>query len=284
MPDETKITNRQIGILGDHAHIEGGIHYHETARPLFSSFLPLHQLPTPPADFTGRESELAQLTAAIEYGGVTISGLRGMVGVGKTALALRLAKELLPRYPDAQFYLDLKGTAPPHLTPAEAMAHVVRAYHPTIELPKSEYELSKWYRSVLHSQRALLLMDNAADAEQVTPLIPPDGCILLVTSRKHFTLPGLQAVNLDTLPPADARALLLKIAERIEDYADEIAQLCGYLPLALRLAGSVLAERVDLDPSSYLERLKEAQTRLSLVNASFKSSYDLLSAEMQRLW
>jgi tetratricopeptide (TPR) repeat protein len=245
----------------------------------------LQQLPSPPADFTGRSAELAELQVALEgHGGATLCGLRGLGGIGKTALALKLAGQLMPRYPDAQFFLDMKGTTSQPLSAAEAMAHVVRAYHPTAKLPESESELSGLYRSVLHGQRALLLIDNAAYAEQVAPLIPPAGCLLLVTSRRHFTLPGLYAKNLDTLPPDDARALLLRIAGHIGDCAGEMARLCGYLPLALRLAGSALAEGVDLGPAGYLRRLADAQTRLGLVDASLDLSYQLLDAEMRHLW
>ena len=242
------------------------------------------QLPPPPGDFTGREEELAALCRAIEQGGVTISGLRGLGGIGKTVLALKLAEQITPRYPDAQIYLDLKGTGPTPLTPGEAMAHVVRAYRPTERLPESEAELCGLYRSVLHDQRALLLMDNAAGAAQVEPLIPPSSCLLLVTSRQRFTLPGMQAINLDTLPPPDARNFLLRIAGRIGDCADEMARLCGYLPLALRLAGSALARQEDLRPSEYLRRLEDRQTRLGLVEASLSLSYDLLGEGLQRQW
>jgi len=80
----------------------------ETVAP--SSAAALHQLPPPPGDFTGRKAELEELMEAIEKGGVTISGLRGMGGIGKTALALKLADELRERYPDAQIYLDLQKT------------------------------------------------------------------------------------------------------------------------------------------------------------------------------
>lgn len=271
----------QVGIVGDYAHVDE-IHFYA---PLPSKALSLHQLPSPPADFTGREAELAELGAALETGSATIFGLRGMGGVGKTVLALKLAEELAPCYPDAQFYLDLKGTNPQPLTSADAMAHVICAYHPTARLPESEAELSGLYRTVLHDQRAILLMDNAADRAQMEPLTPPAGCMLLVTSRRHFTLPGLQAVNLDALPLADARALLLKIAPRIgEGCENEIAELCGGLPLALRLAGSALAEREDLSPDQYLERLRDEQARLGLVEASFSLSYDLLSEELRHLW
>lgn len=245
----------------------------------------LHQLPSPPADFIGREEDLAALrTALAQDGAGAILGLRGMGGVGKTALALRLAEELQPSYPDAQLYLDLRGVDPQPLTPAQAMAHVVRSYHPEAPMPASEAELAGLYRSVLHGKRALLLMDNAGSREQVEPLIPPAGSLLLVSSRFRFTLPGLIARNLDELPEGEARDLLLRIAPRAGPQADEIARLCGRLPLALRLAGSALAERPDLSPSAYARRLHEGKERLDPVEASLDLSYELLSEERRRLW
>src|SRR5215208_2036976 len=243
----------------------------------------LHEVPRPPADFTGREDELKELLASIEIGGVTISGLQGMGGIGKTALAFNLVELLKPRYP-AQFYLDLKGASTQPLTVAEALAHVVRAYHPAAKLPDSESELRGLYLSVLDGHRALLLMDNAANAEQVEPLTPPAGCLLLVTSRQHFTVPGLAAKNLDTLSAADARDLLLTIAPRIETQADEIAALCGHLPLALRLAATVMVKYRNLSPTEYIGRLRDRQQRLQLIDASLSLSYELLSEELRERW
>jgi tetratricopeptide (TPR) repeat protein len=245
----------------------------------------LHQLPTPPADFTGREEDLDFLRSNLAEGGTgAIFGLRGMGGVGKTILAVKLANELKPRFPDAQIYLDLKGVDPQPLTAAQAMAHVIRAFHPETRLPESEADLAVLYRSVLEGKRALLLMDNAARKEQVEPLIPPSTCLLLVTSRFRFTLPGLVDRDLDEMPEKDAKTLLLKIAPRTRDATDEIARLCGRLPLALRLAGSALAERPDLSPSDYAQRLKEGKERLEPVEAALKTSYDLLTKERRRLW
>jgi hypothetical protein len=225
------------------SHIERKI---EAAAPVVKA---LHQLPPPPADFTGREAEIAELLAALENASLTISGLQGMGGVGKTALALKLAEKIKERYPDGQFYLDLLGVSPQPLTPAEAMAYVIRAYHPGAKLPESEAELRGIYISALHNQRALLLMDNARDKKQVEPLIPPAGCRLIITSRQSFTLPGIFAKNLDCLPTRDACKLLLAIAPRIGELAGEISRLCGYLPFALRLAASVIAERRNIEPA-----------------------------------
>ena len=255
-------------------------------RPISSLPPALHQLKPPPADFTGRADELAELLSAVRQGGVTISGLHGLGGVGKTALAYKLAEQLAPSYPDAQLVVELAGAGKQPLSPSDAMARVIRAYHPTAQLPAGEAELRGLYLSVLHGQRALLLLDDASGATQVEPLLPPASCILLVTSRQHFTLPGLRSVNLDVLPPADAHALLLRIAPRIGQDAPALAQLCGYLPLALRLTASALAERVDTTPADYVRRLTDATQRLRLtgVEASLTLSYDLLSQNLQALW
>ncbi|HEX6903779.1 MAG TPA: tetratricopeptide repeat protein [Thermoanaerobaculia bacterium] len=246
-----------------------------------------HQLPAPPGDFTGRQEELAALKKKLTQGGAgAIFGLRGMGGVGKTTLALKLAEELTPLYPDAQIYLDLKGVDPQPLTSAQAMAHVIRSFHPDAHLPENQVELAGLYRSVLHGKRTILFMDNASPKgrEQVEPLIPPAGSLLLVTSRFHFHLPGLYTRDLDEMPIEDARGLLLEIAPRIGEHADPIARLCGCLPLALRVAGSAFAERPTLSPVDYIRRLSEGKDRLDGVDASLRASYDILEEDKRKLW
>lgn len=244
---------------------------------------PATVLPAPPADFTGRTQELADLRNAVETGS-TILGLRGLGGVGKTALALKLAEALRVRYPDGQFFLDLQGITDNPLTPSEILARIIRADHPTAKLPETEAELRGLYLSELHGQRALIVLDNARDSAQVTPLLPPPGCLLLITSRQHFQLPGMHALDLDALPLAEASALLKKIAPHIGPQANELAELCGRLPLALTLAGSAVAQHNAVTTADYVRRLQDTRARLELIEASFALSYDLLSPELQSLW
>ncbi|HQE92986.1 MAG TPA: tetratricopeptide repeat protein [Anaerolineae bacterium] len=243
----------------------------------------LHTLPAPPRDFVGREDELETLLQAVETGGATISGLRGMGGVGKTTLALKLAEQLTPRYPDAQFYLDLRGVDPQPLTPTAVMTAVLRAYYPTARLPEDEAQLQPLYRSVLQGQRALLLLDNAADAAQLRPLLPPASCLLLVTSRQRFTLPGLHPLDLDAMPKLEAEALLREIAPRVDGRAGDLADLCGCLPLALRWAGDALNDTTMSVPR-FLERLQHERRLLEPADAALRLSYNLLPPDLQALW
>ncbi len=282
-----------VGISGGRTDVRGDIvggnkHVTEAPVPVIPA---LHQLPAPPDDFTGREDELKELRAAIASGGATISGLTGQGGVGKTVLALKLADEIKTQFPDAQIYLNLLGMSEKPKTPSQAMAYVIGAFEPKAELPDQEEALASIYRSVLDGKHALLLMDNAKDAAQVGPLIPPKGCFFLVTSRLRFSLPGLRAKDLETLPPEKAVDLLLKIEPRIDGEAQAISKLCGYLPQALRLAATALAERVNMAPSDYRQRLADEGNRPKLlaagnesVEASISLSYGLLDAEAQKRW
>ena len=254
--------------------------------PQLNKIIP-HQIPPPPRDFKGREDEIKDIFSNFEKG-ATITGLRGMGGIGKTALALVLAEKLNDQFPDGQIFIDMRGIsvnpALPPVTPVEAMAHVIRAYNPVDRLPENPVESRGLYLSILTGKRILLLLDNAANGEQVEPLLPPDGCSVLITSRIKFTLPGLVEKDLNILPPEKARELLLEIAPRISDRAEVLAKLCGYLPLALRNAARALAEKQDLSVSEYERRLREKVARLKLVKASFSLSYELLTPSRKKQW
>jgi len=256
--------------------------------------LPVPRVPPPPQDFTGRGEELEEILKSFNRG-ATITGLRGTGGIGKTALALVMADRLKSRFPDGQIFLKLEGTSPDPLKPAEAMAQVIRAFRGSEErLPEDQNEMQGLYNSVLEGKRVLLLLDNAADDKQVIPLLPPKGCAALVTSRQNFTLPGMpQPFSLDTMKPEEARDLLLRICPRIGDRAEELARLCGHLPLALQAAASFLAVKIDLKLSLYLEELRSERTRLEKIGregvdldleACFDLSYSRLPAETARIF
>jgi len=251
-----------------------------------STIIP-RQIPQPPHDFKGREEEIADILFNFEKG-ATITSLRGMGGIGKTALALVLADKIKSQFPDGQIFVDMRGTSNnpelPPLTPAEAMAQVIRAYNPVDRLPENSNELRGLYLSVLAGKRVLLLLDNAANGEQVEPLLPPAGCAVLITSRIKFALPGLAEKDLDILPSDKACELLLQIAPRIGNRAEELAKVCGRLPIALRNAASALAEKRDLSVPEYQRRLKDKMERLKLAEGSFSLSYDLLTPGRKKQW
>ncbi|MCI0389259.1 MAG: tetratricopeptide repeat protein [Acidobacteria bacterium] len=284
--------------------------YQHVIESPFFSMPTFHQLPPPLPEFTGRSSELAELYAARANRDVRVLNIQGPGGVGKTTLALKLADQLKPHYPDAQFYLDLKGASPQPLSVAEAQSAVIRAYLPTVRLPENEVELDHLYHSALMGKRALLLLDNAVGAQQVAPLVAPYGSITIVTSRNHISLPGMFSKQLERLSPSEARDLLLRIVPRVDGPAGKVAELCGHLPLALRLAGSALLISADLKVTDYIRRLERLQepprparltrtdspsgdssqplalTRSPIrpVDAALSLSYDLLVPGLQKLW
>jgi tetratricopeptide (TPR) repeat protein len=257
-------------------------------------------LPEPVPDFVGREEELKQLVKAL--GGrpkaraaagtgaaAAISGVRGLGGLGKTQLALSAARRLAAIFPDGQIMLALRGASADPMTPELALQTVIRSYDRAGRLPDDLAQLQAIYHSILSGKRVLILADDARDAAQVRPLLPPPGCALLITTRQRFALPGMAALDLEALPRDKAEKLLRQVCPRVGAHTAKLAQLCGYLPLALRISASVLASDDTLSVPRYLERLE--RERLALlrdpddpaadVEASLRLSYDALEATAQ---
>jgi len=250
----------------------------------------LFQLPAPVGDFVGRQNEIEQLRIALSADADEIICLCGMGGIGKTELTIQIARLLRDRFPDGQLMVNMRGTNETPRKSADAMAQCVRALRGLEgKLPENIDELGNLYRSLLSGKRMLLFLDNVRDAAQVTSLRPPPGCSILVTSRTPIAMAGLKNIFLEELSPAEARELISSIVVGIDlTVADEICELCGYLPLAIRAAGSLLAVTADLDPSRFVSQLHDERTRLEnlgtegvdiSVRASFNLSYASLSAE-----
>jgi tetratricopeptide (TPR) repeat protein/transcriptional regulator with XRE-family HTH domain len=240
------------------------------------------QLPAAAPDFTGRSAELKTLDNLLESDGkpgtMLISAIGGTAGVGKTALAVRWAHEVADRFPDGQLYVNLRGYDPDRsLPPAEALAGFLRALGVTSpDMPLTEDELSAQYRTLLAGRRVLVLLDNAASAEQVRPLLPASSsCVTLVTSRD--SLPGLVArdgarrLELDLLPVPDASVLLTNLigdrAAADPAATATLAEQCCRLPLALRVAAELAVVRGDVPLAELVDELADQQRRLDLLEA-----------------
>ena len=260
-------------------------------------------LPPDTAAFTGRQAELDRITAAVTEaagtgGVVAIHAIGGMPGVGKTALAVRAAHLLKDRFPDRQLFLSLYGHTPARdpVTPEAALAGLLTAVGVDARyLPGDLEGRTALWRDRMAEQQALLVLDNAASSAQVTPLLPgSEGCLVLVTSRRHLgDLPGAAApVLLKALPPREAREMFTRLAPRTVDgppeTVAELAELAGFLPLAL----SLLARLCARHPSWTLADLA-AETRARMltltaendsVAAAFAVSYRHLDPVRQEFF
>ncbi len=270
------------------------------------------QLPRDATWFTGRGAELEDLLAMATDSHlmpagptVMISAIDGMAGIGKTALAVHTARRLAGRFPDGQLFLDLhgftEGMAP--VGPADALDRLLRDVGvPGERIPAGLEERAALWRSVLAGRRMLIVLDNAAAEAQVQPLIPgAAGCLVLVTSRRCLAaLEATHVVSLDTLPEADAVKLLIRTANRPELIADtpdsmaelvEVVQLCGGLPLAIRIAAARLKHRRAWTVADLAQRLRGLDQRLTALDDGQRSvsvalhlSYQYLSPDAQRLY
>ncbi len=250
---------------------------------------PLFTIPAPPLDFTGRTSELDQLRVIFTDSTppVLITGLTGGAGIGKTALARCLAQELAARFPDARLEIDLQGAVrqpEKPLAPEEAMRRLLAPFYPGQKLPDQPAELRALYAETFRTHTCLLLLDNALDAAQVRPLLPPSPSAAIITSRAHFALSeaNLRPLRLDLLKPSDARKLLRRLSPRLEsaraDDLDDMAGACGHLPLALRVVAAVFDARPDWDLPTLLERLSDERTRLSTLAHPADTELDVAAA------
>jgi Mrp family chromosome partitioning ATPase len=192
------------------------------------------QLPADIGDFVGRQDELKAIMAHLKDAAVPVITVSGPPGVGKTALAVRVAHLLKDSYPDGQWFLRAADTAPPA------------------------------------DKRVLILLDDAENADQVLPLlVDPRNSAVLVTSRHDLALEGAYGTTLAVLEPDEAVELLRAVigTERVDQEPQataDLAALCGYLPLALRIAAGHLALRPGEQIAAYADHLRGNNRLLAL--------------------
>jgi DNA-binding SARP family transcriptional activator len=267
------------------------------------------QLPAAVRHFIGRHGELDLLTglgdpagrAAASGGTVVISAIDGMAGIGKTALAVHTAHRLADAYPDGQLFLDLHGYTRGRQprTAGEALDWLLRALGvPAARIPEDGEQAAALYRQRLARTRTLIVLDNAADEAQVRPLLPGGGdCLVLITSRRRLKgMDDAHAVPLNLLSTAEATALLRAVAGPARIATDdpllgEIADLCGRLPLALRIAGALLLHRPSWPLEHLAGQLRERHQRIRALSdgerdlsTAFDLSYYGLDELHRRIW
>ncbi|MBA2891920.1 AfsR/SARP family transcriptional regulator [Nonomuraea soli] len=258
------------------------------------------QLPAAVSDFTGRREIVGRLRTYLSTGqseGVPIAAICGIGGVGKTALAVHVAHACDETFPDGQLYADLRGYTDEATAPESALGAFLRALGiPPDVIPEGLAERSALFRSLLADRRILVLLDNARDAAQVTPLLPgSSGCAAIVTSRSKLAdLPSARLIDLDVLEPDEALSLFSTVAgpERVAPEraaAMDVVAACGFLPLAVRIVAARLAARPSWTVASLVPRLADEQHRLDelrvgnlAVEATFALGYGQLSPNQAR--
>lgn len=292
-PSGHDVCNTMPGIAGavlQAGVVRGGVHLHATP-PQLVPVVP-RQLPAVPGLFAGRVDELDQLDRALTAAApnrqdtatqgldfadlsvasapVMVSAIGGAGGIGKTWLVLAWAHRHLHRFPDGQLFVDLHGFSPAEEPMTSGMA--VRGFLDALEvdpsrIPSDLDSQAALYRSLVAGRRMLVVLDNAATAEQVVPLLPGSPtCTVLVTGRHRLASlidrHGARHVALDVLARDEARALLAARlgADRVGaelGAVDELVELCGGYPLALSITARNACTQPDIPLAEVAVELRE---------------------------
>ncbi|MFE3454938.1 BTAD domain-containing putative transcriptional regulator [Nonomuraea sp. NPDC059194] len=257
---------------------------------------PASFLPRDIPDFTGRAEHLAQLVG----GEAAVTAIDGMAGIGKTTLVVHAAHRLADRFPDGQLFVDLHahtaGTAP---VEASAALEILlrRLGLPDGRIPAGIDERAALWRAELADRRVLVVLDNAADTDHVRPLLPGGADVrVLITSRRRLVdLDGAHVLSMECLPDDEAVALFTAIVgQRAHDEPAEVLEvlrLCGFLPLAVRIAAARLRHRPRWTVGYLAGRLRDQRRRLAELStadrdvaAAFTLSYQQLDTDCRRMF
>lgn len=261
------------------------------------------QLPPGPAWFIGRTEELRLLRAHLAPRGgrqaAAVVAVDGKPGVGKSALVISLAHQLAPAFPDGVLYARLRGADADRvpIPAAQALSQLLDGLGVADEVPADIEAASARYRARVATRRVLVVLDDAADAAQVRPLLPGGPrCAALITSRARLGLPEALPLRLELLPERDAIEMLDRVdgTGRVREdprSAASVARACGRLPLALQIAAGRLGNRPSWTAADLAARLAGEHRRLAElelgdldVRACFELSYRELEATSQRLF
>lgn len=255
-------------------------------------------LPNDLNDFIGREHELAVLRSYIDTApqqGPCVVAIDGMGGAGKTSLAVRAAYSVSDRYPDAQLYLDLRGFTPAEqpMTASAAVEALLRMQGISVDqLPDEPAVRINLWRTAVTDRSVLLLLDNVYDVAQVRPLLPPNSrSLVLITSRNRLVdLDGAHWMSLGAMTDEDGSAMAAAVLSTRRASAEpeavaDLVELCGHLPLAIRIALGRLANRPRWSIGYLVDRMSDESRRLDElrsgqrgVDLTLKISYEGLDS------
>ncbi|MER7212479.1 BTAD domain-containing putative transcriptional regulator [Streptosporangium sp. NPDC000239] len=254
-----------------------------------STFLP-YDIPDF-SDLSGRVAEVERLVG--ERRGAAVVTIDGMAGIGKTTLAVHAAHRMAGRYPDGQLFIDL-GAHTAGREPVDAAAALEALLRqlgvPAESIPVTPAERGALWRAELAGRRVLAVLDDAADAEHVRPLLPGHSdTLVLVTSRRRLVeLDGAHALSVEVLDEEEATELFGRIvgerARREPEAVGETLRLCGYLPLAIRIAAARLQHRPRWTVAYLAERLRDHRRLLDGVSAAFALSYEQLDERERHMF
>jgi tetratricopeptide (TPR) repeat protein len=281
--------------------IKGDVHVHPSTRQYS-----LQQLPPIPAGFTGREEELSALDdVAADVSGLIVVIIVGPGGIGKTALALKWLGERADQFPDGQMYADLSAFGPQGpAEPGRVLGRLLRGLGvPATEVPAELEERSALFRSITAERSIALLLDDVASTAQIQQLMPGAGdSVVVITSRSHLggmVLSGARVLPLSLLREDDATALVVRTLGSERAATEEprvvrrLAELCGGMPLALRVATARLVTRPRWRVGRMVRELTDDRRRLGAlvlengevsVEAVFEVSYRELNPAAARMY
>jgi tetratricopeptide (TPR) repeat protein len=287
------------GTVVQAATVEGGVHVHTEAAPVEMP-VPRQLLPAP-GWFADRSREFRELNRLLDDGGHRTGVVCGPGGVGKTALALRWMHDVEHRFPDGQLFADLGAFNPSGpVSPSEVLGRFLRALGiPAEAVPVRRdkgaelAEQAALYRSVTAGRSMAVLLDNAESVAQVRPLLPAsETSVAVVTSRWQLgglVRDGAFLVPVAPLGPDAAIELLTRSvgADRVAGEpgpADRLVELCGYMPLAVSIAGARLATRPRRSIARAADDLADQRSRLGKLSVegdvSVAATFDLSYREL----
>lgn len=251
----------------------------EVPPPAAAAFVPAavpRMLPARLADFSGREDglrELCGLLAAEPGPGAAGDGplavLVGGPGTGKSALAVEAAHILAPDFPDGQLYARLPD-GDPALAVEEVLDRFLRALGLPAAAARRPGDRAALLRGALTRRRMLLLLDDVTDAAQVQSLLPGSPhCAVLAVGRGRAAVPrGVPAIEVTAPAVPDGVDMLGAMLGTARVQAEpseaiELTELCGGLPLALRIAAGRLLARPEWSLGDLTARLREEPRRLA---------------------